>query len=520
MRTDHSMGRSPSIRWWPAIILLLGFAVAMCVVWGVVDQPRQSSNIATAVISIITLALLSLWWLLFSRIKLSLRFVSFAVVLGLGFVISRQLEVVGVSGDLVPILGWRQDQAPATEDLKATVTEGAVQDISEPTLLETMDFPQFLGPTRDTQIALSVRDKINVEREPEKLWQVNMGGGWSGFVVQGGRAVTQQQRQDQEVVSCFDLGSGQVLWESTYQAAYESVIAGDGPRSTPTIANGKVLCMGSTGELSCLDLVTGQLLWRHHVVNDNGATIPEWGFSPSPLVVDDEVIVPAGEKGSAGLVAYNLEDGSQLRAYPYVKSSYSSPIMAKLGETSQIIYFFEGGLAGFDRNKPELLWKMEWGSAYPDVAVPILLSDERLFISSGYGVGCALVGLQKEPDAWQAKVAWKGRSMKAKFSNMSQRDGYIYGLDDGIMACIELEKGRRQWKEGRFGHGQILMFQDAMLVTAEDGRIIWMEINPDEPKILQQWQALEGKSWNPPCVAWPYLLIRNDQQAICYRLEG
>jgi len=130
------------------------------------------------------------------------------------------------------------------------------------------------------------------------------------------------------------------------------------------------------------------------------------------------------------------------------------------------------------------------------------------------------VGLQKEPDAWQAKVAWKGRSMKAKFSNMSQRDGYIYGLDDGIMACIELEKGRRQWKEGRFGHGQILMFQDAMLVTAEDGRIIWMEINPDEPKILQQWQALEGKSWNPPCVAWPYLLIRNDQQAICYRLEG
>ena len=124
--------------------------------------------------------------------------------------------------------------------------------------------------------------------------------------------------------------------------------------------------------LSCVDFATGELRWSHDVLVEQGGKTPEWGFSPSPLVMDQKVIVPAGEGARAGLVVYDLETGALLQSYPAVKSSYSSPMTAPWGDDLQIIYFYEGGVAGFDVKEPDHLWDMPWGSAYPDVAVPLI----------------------------------------------------------------------------------------------------------------------------------------------------
>ncbi len=523
MDSEVTTPKDNGIRWWLAVVVLIMTSLALGVAWFGIDQPRQSKNIATAAIFLCSGVLWVLWWLVFSRIPLGLRLGIFAVVAGVLGVAVSQLTIVGVSGDLVPVLGWKH----ASRDIEGEDPEPDVDIELGPSVMatdaswavESMSFEQFLGPERNTQIPITAMGMGFLDTPPEVFWKIPMGKGWSGFVVQGGRALTQEQQGKEETLSCYALGTGELLWRHRYPSAYESVIAGDGPRATPTISGERVLSMGSHGMLSCVDLATGELRWSHDVLVEQGGKTPEWGFSPSPLVMDQKVIVPAGEGARAGLVVYDLETGALLQSYPAVKSSYSSPMTAQWGDDLQIIYFYEGGVAGFDVKEPDHLWDMPWGSVYPDVAVPLILPGQRLLISSGYGVGSALLQLEGEGADWSASLIWKGRSLKAKFSNVAERDGFVYGLDDGIMVCIDLETGKRQWKEGRYGHGQLLMLEDVLLVTCEDGRVIWMTIDPVKPNILAEWQALDGKCWNPPCLAWPFLILRNDREAVCYALE-
>ena len=212
--------------------------------------------------------------------------------------------------------------------------------------------------------------------------------------------------------------------------------------------------MGSTGILTCLDRATGHVVWLNNVLEDANAKVPDWGISGSPLIVGSEVIIPTGDGGKSGLHDYDLDSGLLIHSYPKFNVSYSSPILAQWGEVTQLLYMHHKGFAGFEPGSDQQLWDMPWGTQYPDVAVPIVLPDLKVFISSGYGVGCALLQLKvDDTGAWSVEQVWQQRTMKAKFTNVVARDGFVYGLDDGMMACISLETGRRQWKEGRYGHG-------------------------------------------------------------------
>ncbi len=513
---DSKNNSSRSIRWWPSWVIGTLAIIAFAYVWEFRDAPRQEKNIQSAVITIITSILLLVWWIFFSRAKWKHR-LSIVLVLALLVGIGTQFfEIIGVSGDLVPIIRFKSStsQQSAIEKVDSAVDFGSMPRAEQ-------SFLQFLGSNRN-----AVLPGVNIPREqmqtpPKELWRQPIGQAWSGFVVEGPLAYTQEQAGDQEAITCYQLSNGNLIWQHAHEANYQSVIAGNGPRATPTIAGDHLVTMGSTGVLNCFDKSSGEVLWSHNVIEDTKAKIPEWGFSPSPLVIESEVIVPSGEGGESGLRVYDLKTGSLLRTYPALSASYSSPILAQWGEQSQILYLHHKGVAGLSTTSDQMLWDMAWGTQYPDVAVPVVLPESKVFITSGYGVGCALLELSaNESGEWTAKQIWKQRTMKAKFTNVVTRDGFVYGLDDGMMACIDLETGRRQWKEGRYGHGQMFLLDNAIMILSEKGDIVWLEINPKQSEVIAQWHALDGKTWNPPCLAWPYLLLRNDQEAVCYQFSN
>ena len=506
-----------SIRWWPVAIILALATGAVVWVWLSYGRQRQDRNIATAIIGIITLLLLVFWCLFLSRLRWPIRLGVFGGVLGLALVAIALFRFHGVTGDLVPVLQWRWERP------SWTLLGGRTNPVSGTTPVETTqftnDWPQFLGPNRDNVVKQPRLARDWAAQPPQRLWLQPVGPGWSGFAVVGRRAITQEQRGEDEAVVCYDLLSGTPLWSHAYAAHFQSALAGEGPRATPTVTGRRVYALGSTGILNCLDLETGKLLWSNDILRDNQAKVNEWGMSGSPLVVEGLVVVSAGGRDNRSLVAYRAATGDFAWGAGSDGAGYSSPCLVTLGGVAQILIFNSGGVSAHDPTTGANLWKYHWPGGHPHVAMPIVLPGDRLLVSSGYGVGSELLQIQRESGGqFAATRIWKSNRLKAKFTNLVYHDGFIYGLDDGIMVCLDAISGVQKWKEGRYGHGQEILVGDVLLVTAESGEVLLLDPNPQELRELARFAALKGKTWNPPALAGQYLLVRNDKEAACYRL--
>ena len=263
-----------------------------------------------------------------------------------------------------------------------------------------------------------------------------------------------------------------------------------------------------------------------------------WGKSGSPLVVDDLVIVNVGapndeaarEHFDSSLVAYDLETGAERWAAGNRQASYASPILATLAGERQIVMVNEKYITAHRAGDGTVLWEYPWADESDSNATttqPIPLGGDRLFLSKGYGIGSSLLKISKGADGTlAAEPLWDPpikRVMKTKFSNTVVRDGYVYGLDDVLLSCLEIETGKVQWKKRRspeFGHGQIMLIGEVILVLSETGELALVEATPDEYRELADIQALDSAdtTWNTPAFAPPYLLIRNAREAACYRL--
>lgn len=381
-----------------------------------------------------------------------------------------------------------------------------------------MSFPQFLGPSR-TGVVADVRLARDWMAQPPKLiWRIPVGAGWSGFAIDRGLAITQEQRGASEMVVAYDLLTGKPVWSHGDQVRYDSVIAGDGPRATPTIAGAYVATLGSTGLLNVLDFRTGRRLWSKDVSKDNQASNPEWGRSGSPLVLGGKVIVSAGGGDGRSLVAYDVRTGARVWSGGSDKSAYASPILMTLLGRPQIVILNSRSLAGHDPATGALLWSQPWVPE-PGVAMPIRVADDLVMGSNGYGIGSKLVKLTAGADgAITPAFVWETPRLKAKFTNPVLHDGFVYGLDDGVLVCMDVKTGERRWRAGRYGHGQTLLVGDLLLVTTEDGEVLLVEPTPEAHREVARFTAFDGKTWNPAAVAGKYLLVRNDKEAALYEL--
>src|SRR5207245_10989052 len=297
-------------------------------------------------------------------------------------------------------------------------------------------------------------------------------------------------------------------------------MGGAGPRATPTIAEGRVYALGATGILDCLDAATGQRVWSRDTLKENGLPNLVFGKSCSPLVFDHLVVVTGGLTNASTLLAYNRNDGSPLWRAGTDKASFRRPTVPTLCGRRQIVSVNAGSVTAHDLADGRILWEYSWaGDKWPKCAQPVLLDGDRIFLSASFNAGCALLQIKAQADGRLSVTEnWKSRIMKSEFSNLVARDGFLYGLDDVILACVELATGARKWKDGRYGHSQVLLVGGVLLVQTEAGPVVLVEANPSAYREIAKINALSSKTWNVPALAGEYLLLRNDQEAVCYRL--
>jgi outer membrane protein assembly factor BamB len=479
------------------------------------------SNIKAWLVGMVLLLALVLmlgWFLFLSRFGWRLR-LTVAGILALATIsLSQMLRINGTTdGRGLPRLAWKWS-TPTTIILpKASGTPPIAAPAVPPALA---DVPQFLGPNRDGKVTGMPLATNWTSSPPRQLWRQPIGAAWSGFAVVGGRAFTQEQRGDDECITCYDVLTGQLLWSYSYPARFSQWQSGDGPHATPTVQEGRVFAYGATGILNCLNASNGSPIWSHHVLEENGLKNLQWGTSASPLVVDDLVVVTGGQSLGPTVLAYERRKGELRWRSGTDRASYSSPVAARLAGRKVVVSFNAATLTVHDLATGEMLLEHRWGGdGSPKAAQPVLLDEDRVFVTAGYGMGCEMLQVRPREDGkLTARSLWKNMRLKAQFNSIAVRDGYLYGLDDGMLACVDAASGTRRWKEARFGSGQTLLADDLILVQGEGGPIALCKASPDACRELGRIPALSSKTWNHPTLAGRYLLVRNDREAVCYEL--
>lgn len=376
------------------------------------------------------------------------------------------------------------------------------------------EWPGFRGPARDGIID-DVRIATNWDTSPPvELWRRPIGPGWSSFAVNGDLIYTQEQRGEDEIVACYKAATGEPVWRHRDPARFWESNGGAGPRGTPTLSDGRVYTLGATGIVNALDARDGSVAWSRNAAADTGAKTPMWGFSGSPLVLDDLVIVAA----SGALIAYDRASGEPRWRGPVGDEGYSSPQLVTIDGTPQVVLLSGTGAAGFAPGDGTRLWEHAW-KGYP-IVQPAQTADGNLLVSVTESSGTRRLAVSHGADGWKVEERWTSMGLKPYFNDFVVHNGYAFGFDGGILACIDLNDGNRKWKGGRYGHGQLVLLrdQDVLLVLSEEGELALVKATPDQFTEIARVPALEGKTWNHPVLVGDVLLARNGEEMAAFRL--
>jgi outer membrane protein assembly factor BamB len=351
------------------------------------------------------------------------------------------------------------------------------------------------------------------------LWKRPVGGGYASVVVADGTIFTIEQRRKKEVVAAYDLDSGREKWIHGWDADFREVLGGNGPRATPAWHDGRLYALGATGELCCLDARSGKRIWSRNILSDNQAENLEWGMASSPLVVDDKVIVLPGGPDGKSVVAYNRLTGNPIWKALDDRQAYTAPQLATLAGRRQMLVVSAKRVMGLTVEDGTLLWERPWVT-YQGIsaAQPIVIGDNQVFLSAGYGHGASLFEISSSGESFEARTVWSNTRMKNKFSSSVLHEGYIYGLDEAILACMDAATGELKWKGGRYGYGQLLLASGRLIISSESGEIALVKASPEKYEELARFQAIEGKTWNVPAIADGRLIVRNTAEMACFRI--
>jgi outer membrane protein assembly factor BamB len=375
----------------------------------------------------------------------------------------------------------------------------------------------FRGPARDGRYDQMPIVTTWPEDGLRPIWKQLIGLGYSSFVAAGGRLFTIERRRNRELVVCYDAATGREIWTRDWDAGRGT---GDGPRATPTWHEGRVYALGAEGHLAVLDARTGTPVWQRNILTDNGAENLSWGMAASPLVVDDKVIVLPGGTNGQSVVAYHKDTGARLWSVLNDHQAYTTPMIATLVGLRQIVIVTAERAVGLTVDAGRLLWEHPWVTDYGvNAAQPIVVGENRLFLSAGYGHGAEVLELTREGDRLAVRSVWHNTRMKNKFASSVLHEGYIYGLDEAILACIDAATGDLKWKGGRYGYGQIVLASGHVIVAAENGDLALVRATPTSHQEVARFAAIEGKTWNHPALADGRLFIRNGDEMAAFDLR-
>jgi outer membrane protein assembly factor BamB len=412
--------------------------------------------------------------------------------------------------------------------------ENLMQELQNATLDEPADvaalsgsWPQWLGPKRNGVSSESGLATAWPEDGPAVLWRGQSGVGYSSLAVAGGGAYTMLQDGNDEVVVCWQSDTGQERWRERYPAKFQTHEA-SGPRSTPCIDGDRLYTVGGTGIFQCREAVSGKLRWEHNLLKEFNAPNLHWGVCFSPLVDGDLVFTNPGGPNGNSVAAFNKHTGALVWKALDDPAGYSSPLLINAAGRKQVLCFTGVALVSLAPEDGQLLWRFPWPTPHAvNSATPIWLQAragekviDYVFISSGYGVGCALLKVTADPGgALQARRVYASNQLRNHFATSVFYRGHIYGIDDpDFLTCLDVKSGQVLWKQRGVGKGSLLAVDGHLIVLEDQGRVVLVEASPEGYREEASWQALHGRCWTVPALADGRLYIRDETEVLCLKL--
>ncbi len=427
------------------------------------------------------------------------------------------VRVDSIGGNLFPVVSWRW-QASTTEHagmLTRITTQETAQLPEQP---GPGDWTAFRGANRDGRVE-GVRFSTEWSTPPREVWRRDIGSAWSGFILVGGYLFTQEQRGEEELVTCYHADTGEPVWSNGIKEKFEDGM-GLGPRATPTYSGGRLYTQGGTGIMQCLDAATGETLWKRDLRKDALTEVPEWGFSASPLVVEGLVIVfTAGEEGK-GVIAYDCSTGEPAWMSGHGDSGYCSPHLGVLCGTPQVLMVSNFGIESLDPAGGTRLWEHKWDiQTNPRCTQPIVLNGDSVMFGATGVSGSRLLRTEYASGQWQVAEKWTTRKFRPYFNDGAVLHQHYYGFDGERVACLDVMTGDRVWAGERLS-GQMLLLVDMemLLVLSEAGEVVLIPATPQAYEVKARFKAIEGKTWNHPLVGGGRLFVRNAREAVCYEI--
>ena len=382
------------------------------------------------------------------------------------------------------------------------------------TTLYAGDWPNFLGPNRDNISTETGLNKNWNTQPPRELWRVPMSDdGYAGPSVANGKVFIINHEGAKDIVRAIDLKTGKDVWTHTYA---DSAKANYGfARATPTVDNGKVYTVSRFGVVNCLDEKTGKPVWTKDVVAEFKGEVPRWEMAWSPFIDGDKLIVCSGGSGAA-VAALNKNTGATIwKGGNSDAPGYATPAVATLAGKKQYLVFTAKHLIGVDAANGNLLWQVAWETKYYVNAATPLVVGNRVFISSNYGHGCAMITVTGN----NASIAWENKDLQCHFNSPILYNGNIYGIS-GDLACLDPQTGKALWKQSGFEKGGLVIVDGVIIaVDGAKGDVVMAEASPRAFRELGRIKPLGGQSWTAPIIADGKLIIRNKSALACLALK-
>lgn len=345
--------------------------------------------------------------------------------------------------------------------------------------------------------------------KPKILWKANVGFGASSMVTSNGKLYTMGNRDDTDTVYCFNADTGEVLWKHSYPCPRDKRMFEGGTASTPTIAGKHLYTLSQRGHLFCLDAETGKVVWARNLITDFGGSLSQWHYAGSPLIETNTLIVETGGKGSS-VVALEKNTGTTLWKAGSDKAGYATPVVFDHDGRKAVLVFNAHGLVAHDLASGKELWRFRWKTSYDVNAATPLVFDKKVFISSGYNRGCALIDISGD----EPKLLVENKHMQAQFPTPILHDGHIYGISGntpgGELRCLDAKDLKAKWSQDGLGTGGLTLADGKLIIQGEKGHLVIADASPEAYKELARAKVLSGRCWVQPILSNGRIYTKNN----------
>jgi outer membrane protein assembly factor BamB len=366
------------------------------------------------------------------------------------------------------------------------------------------DWPAWRGPQRNGISKETSWSPTSLNSGAKISWRKNVGKGHSSFAIKGDNLYTMGNIDDQDIVYCLETKDGSEVWQYKYACEAGNF---NGPRSAPVLDGDYVYTMSRDGQVFCLAATTGKLKWKHNVAVSEGMKIPRWGVASSPCIEDNLVLLNVGTSG----VALDKQTGKKVWSGGTDNSSYATPVVFNSGSKKLVAMFNGKAVSVVSLETGKKIWSFPWETKYDVNAADPIISDDKMYISSGYGTGGGLLDIKGS----KPKIIWKNKTIKSHFNSCVLIDGYLYGIDDntgkGAVVCMEFKTGTEKWRHGKGCEG-LISANGKLIIMDKKGTLSIAEVTPISYKEISSATVLTAKAaknWTVPVLANGYIYCRN-----------